>query len=221
MSKPLEARSDAQAHGERATDSATDPGSEADAAQERERDWPRRIRDGDVAAFEALVRTYTAPLRAYAERQVGSEAVAEEIVEDVFVDIWERRATWTVKDSVRRYLYGAVRRAALHVLRGRRTRTRIHDGFVRSGRAPAMGEPAPAPDEDAEARHLAALLQDAIEQLPDRAREAFLLARQHGLSHAEIAEVMHISSSSVEKNVARATSRLRAVLATWMGEPAE
>lgn len=221
MSKPLKARPDAQANAERATDPATEPGSEADAARERERDWPRRIRDGDAGAFEAMVRTYTDPLRAYAERQVGSEAVAEEIVEDVFVDIWERRATWTVKASVRRYLYGAVRRAALHVLRGRRTRTRVHDGFMRSGRAPAMGEPAPAPDEDAEARQLAALLQDAIEQLPDRAREAFMLARQHGLSHAEIAEVMHISSSSVEKNVARATSRLRDVLATWMGEPAE
>lgn len=185
-------------------------------APEDDQDWPQRIREGDVATFEALVRTYTAPLRAYAARHVGSEAGAEEIVEDVFVDIWERRATWTVKDSLRRYLYGAVRRAALHVRRGRRTRERIHDAFMRAGRAPAMGQPAPAPDAAAEASELAALLQDAIERLPDRARETFLLARQHGLSHAEIAEVMRISTSTVEKNLARATHRLRDLLATWM-----
>jgi RNA polymerase sigma-70 factor (ECF subfamily) len=82
-----------------------------------------------------------------------------------------------------------------------------------------MGEPAPAPDDYAEARQLAALLQDAIARLPERTRETFLLARQHGLSHAEIAEVMRISTSTVEKNLARATGRLRDVLAAWMEEP--
>lgn len=142
----------------------------ADADTAVEATWPGRIRGGDATAFETMVRRYTVRLRVYAERHVHAPTLAEEIVEDVFVDIWERRASWEVRTSLRRYLYGAVRK-------------------------------------------------DAIDRLPDRSREAFVLARRHELSHAEIAEVMGISISTVEKHIGRAMRELRKTLATWMTAP--
>jgi RNA polymerase sigma-70 factor (ECF subfamily) len=187
--------------------SASDPNAEAR--------WPARIREGEVAALEALYHTYNTRLCRYAEGYVHARDVAEEIVEDLFVRIWERRAEWEVRTSLRRYLYGAVRKAALQQLRDRGIRDEIHHRIGLTGRSPAMGEAAPTPEDELEVRELELILTKVIHRLPERSREAFLLARQHDLSYAEIAEIMEISISTVEKHVARAAGELKRTLAAW------
>ena len=59
-------------------------------------DWVERIRAGDAGAFEALFHTYHAPLCAFAYRYVGVRDLAEEIVQEVFLFVWERRETWEI-----------------------------------------------------------------------------------------------------------------------------
>ena len=85
-----------------------------------ERDWVARIRSGDGPAFEALFYAYHAPLCAFAYRLVGVRDLAEEIVQEVFLYIWERRETWDVRTSVKSYLFTAVRNAAMSYLRHER-----------------------------------------------------------------------------------------------------
>ena len=85
-----------------------------------ERDWVARIRGGDAPAFEALFHAYHAPLCAFANRLVGVRDLAEEIVQEVFLYIWERRETWDVRSSVKSYLFTAVRNAAMSYLRHER-----------------------------------------------------------------------------------------------------
>lgn len=187
--------------------STSDPNAEAQ--------WPARIRKGEVAALEALYDAYYTRLCRYAEGYVRVREVAEEVVEDLFVRIWERRAEWEVRSSLRRYLYGAVRKAALQQLRDREIREGIHHYIGLTGRSPAMGEAAPSPEDEIEVRELELRFKKVIHRLPERPREAFLLARQHDLSYAEIAEIMEISISTVEKHVARAAGELKETLAAW------
>src|SRR5438046_8289010 len=85
-----------------------------------ERDWVARIRSGDGTAFEALFHAYHAPLCAFAYRPVGVRDLAEEIVQEVFLYISERRETWDVRTSVESYLFTAVRNAAMSYLRHER-----------------------------------------------------------------------------------------------------
>lgn len=68
---------------------------------------------GDAAAFEHLFQAYYEPLCAFAFRYVQSAAIAEDIVQDIFTQLWECRTTWAIQGSPRSYLCSAVRNRAL------------------------------------------------------------------------------------------------------------
>jgi RNA polymerase sigma-70 factor (ECF subfamily) len=79
--------------------------------------WIARIRRGDSRAFEAMFRAYYNALVVYGTRIVRSTDIAEELVQEVFGRIWERRAKWEATGSLAAYLHGAVRNEALVRLR--------------------------------------------------------------------------------------------------------
>jgi RNA polymerase sigma-70 factor (ECF subfamily) len=182
-----------------------------------ESDAVSAIRSGDAAAFAQVFNEFYNRLCVYTRSYVRDFTAAEEIVEDLFVWIWENRAGWEVHTSLRQYLYTSVRNRALKHLRHERVRRRVHDTATRAAVPPGMAGPALAPDEELELRELAALVDRTVGGLPDRCREAFQLSRGHGLTHAEIAEVMGISVSTVEKHIVRATSTLRDAIAVRSG----
>lgn len=77
----------------------------------------RRVRDGDIGAFETLFRTLHAPLCEVVDGYVRSQAVAEEIVQELFFVIWMDRERLPDARSIRAYLFGAARNRAVHHLR--------------------------------------------------------------------------------------------------------
>src|SRR5215207_2149794 len=84
-------------------------------------EWVERIRAGDEAAFEALFRALAPGLCTLVTRYVHSRDIAEEIVQDLFLDIWTRRAELAIDRSIAAYLFGAARNRALnHAKRERR-----------------------------------------------------------------------------------------------------
>lgn len=180
-----------------------------------ERELLERLRAGDGAAFEALFRTYYNPLCHFAEGYVHSAHVAEELVEDVFCWIWERRAEWRVEHGVKAYLYGAVRNRALkHVARSRFAE-QIQEAADQEERALAMGQPPRPSDARVSDGELAQAVERAVAALPARCRQAYVLHRQHELSYAEIAGIMGTSVKTVENHLARALKALRMSLAAW------
>src|SRR5688572_7561247 len=74
-----------------------------------------RVREGDSEAFDSLLVAYGRQLASYAKRFLGSKEAAQDVVQDVFVHLWENRARITVRASVRAYLYTAVRNHALNI----------------------------------------------------------------------------------------------------------
>jgi RNA polymerase sigma-70 factor (ECF subfamily) len=178
----------------------------------------RRVRGGDVAAFEGLFRALHAPLCEVVDCYVRSQAVAEEIVQDLLFVVWMQRERLPADASVRAYLFAAARNRALHHLR--------HAAVVRhwarrvDSRPDVAGIAAsgPLPDVALEARERAAALRRAIDQLPPRARLALVLQREHEMTQAEVAVAMGISVKGVEKLLATAKQRLRERLGAHAGD---
>lgn len=170
-----------------------------------------------TAAFELLFRTYRPRLCAYAERYVACPDTAEEVVEEVFLRIWmQRKFEQGCCESPKRYLYTAVRNQALKVLDHERVVRQWRESARSQGHLPGMSQPPVAADERLHADRLAAALQEAVDRLPARCRQAYVLHRQQGSSQAEIAATMGISVRTVETQLARAARALRQQLAVWL-----
>lgn len=172
-----------------------------------ESEWVNAIRAGDVSAFEAMFHAYHAPMCAFAYRYLGARDLAEEIVQEVFLFVWERREGWDVRSSVRSYLFTAVRNAALSYLRHERV-VRRKESEVRR----LQPEPPPSPDLEAVEAETVAAVRRAVERLPERCRLAFTLHREQGLTYAEVAAVLGISPRTVEVQIGRALKSLRKYL---------
>lgn len=169
-----------------------------------------RIRAGDARAFEELFRAYQLELRRFVYRYVDSWAIAEDLVHDVFVAIWRRRTSWTVRGSLRLYLFTAARNNALSHLR-REIRERRWRASLERG---PLGDSGRHAENDGlrnlEQEERTALVRAAIAELPDRCREAIILRWQRQLSYAEIADAMQISVKTVEIHLTRGAKMLRA-----------
>jgi RNA polymerase sigma-70 factor (ECF subfamily) len=177
-----------------------------------------RIREGDEAAFESVFHAHYAPLANQALRYVHSREAAEEVVQRVFCRLWETRASWTVRTTIRGYLYVLVRNAAINDARHHRVVARCEADAVRRGGdfRPGLGEAAGRPaDGLALEREVATALHRAIDALPPRTRQAYVLRRDHGLSYAEVAEAMGVTVKNVEKLLGRAQTALREALASY------
>jgi RNA polymerase sigma-70 factor (ECF subfamily) len=180
-----------------------------------ERGLVARVQAGDEAAFRALFITFSAELVAFGARLVGSSAVAEEIVHDVLLGVWQGRSSWTVRDSVRSYLFGAVRNRAIRYLKHERVVWRWRERQVAEARTRPAWPASPMADEHDRTQALDGALARAVAELPDRCHQVFTLRWQRGLSYADIAKAMGISVRTVENQLARALKALRRRLAGW------
>jgi RNA polymerase sigma-70 factor (ECF subfamily) len=157
-----------------------------------------RVAKGDEAAFGVLFHAYHQRLGAYIYRLTESFTATEEIVQDVFVKIWLKRATLSEVDHFDAYLFTAARNHAFNYLR-KLARERAHQASLPAEEAVVEEEP----------DQRAALLEQAISHLPRQQKNVYLLHRRQGLSHAEIAEHLHLSVETVKKHMSLALRSIR------------
>ncbi|CAM3381386.1 RNA polymerase sigma-70 factor [Rhodothermus bifroesti] len=168
-----------------------------------------RVRQGDAVAFEQLFRLYYAPLVHFAARIVGAFPEAEEIVQKVFVNLWQRRTLWVPQASVAAYLYGAVRNEAVKYCQRRPMAASLEA-------AETLTAESLDPDLQLLGNELAGLIERLVSELPQQRRLIFSLSRDHGLSYAEIAQALGISIKTVETQMGRALRQLRERLKTLL-----
>jgi RNA polymerase sigma-70 factor (ECF subfamily) len=142
---------------------------------------------------------------------VRAPEIAEEIVQEIFANVWERRAEWVVKDSVRSYLYGSARNRALSHLKHTRVAAQWEAIALRDLEV-ARDVGGAGADERVRTQDFARALVRAIERLPMRRRQAYTLRWQHQLPLSEIARVMGVTVKCVELHLAAASKVLRAEL---------
>lgn len=175
-----------------------------------DRDVLTRLRQSDEQAFDTLFRQYYAPLVGFTESLLRSRAEAEEIVQDVMLEVWRRRASLELDVTWRAYLFRAARNRALNALRHTRVAQRA-EPFVRGAEAVDATTPG-----DIEAGELDAAFRTVLGGLPEPVREVFLLSRRDHLKYGEIAATLGISIKTVEARMGRALKELREQLKEWL-----
>jgi len=172
-----------------------------------DRDSVAAVTVRDEGELQALLDQLWIPLLRYASRWVGTTDAAKDAVQDAFVRLWENRDRWQPGSSPRQILYVLTRNAALNQQASEAARRR-RGSDARSPR------PAAAPDPLDQVAHseVDSAVQAGIAALPERQREAVLLARIHGLSRREIAATMGIAEQTVANHVAAGLSRLAQLL---------
>ena len=170
---------------------------------------------GEQLSLEILFRAYHRKLCSFARSYVTCPDVAEELVEDVFLRLWEQRENGHACVNPRGYLYAAVRNQALKHLAHERVVRATAARVQGEGFSPAMSQASAPADDEVQANELADAFSVAVEQLPARCREAYTL-HHSGLSYVEIGETMGTSSRTVETQVRNAKRMLRRQLAAWL-----
>ncbi len=160
----------------------------------------------DDRQFEQLFKAYYNPLFAYAYTIVHDEALAEEIVQTVFLRLWEKREAIAIQVSWKAYLYKAIYHESLNS----RKRWHLHQLYVQG-----QGEPVGVTD-STDGRELEARLEEALRQLPEKCRTVFQLSRFEELKYQEIADRLQISIKTVEAHMGKALKVLRVQLADFL-----
>lgn len=167
------------------------------------------LRRSDDSAFAAIFRAYYAGLVGAAERVLADRTAAEDVAQEVMVELWKRRESLTGDVRLRSYLFQATRNRAFNHIR--------HLRVIRAGEphAPPPSAP-PATEAAAAAGELDAAARRAMAELSEEVRETFLLNRVDGLTYAEVASTLGISVKTVEARMGRALRLLRERLAPWL-----
>lgn len=169
------------------------------------------IRIGNEAVFEGVFRQYYTPLCRYARPILGDTDEAEEVVQGVFVTIWERRESLLITTSLKAYLYRAVHNRCLN-----RLSQQTNQAGHREQAAAELYAHADNSTQALLAEELSTRLQRAIGRLPEQCRRAFELSRFEELSYKEIADRLGIATKTVENQIGKALRILRTELSDYL-----
>jgi RNA polymerase sigma-70 factor, ECF subfamily len=161
----------------------------------------------DAHAFENLFRTYYTELGRFAMKYLRDKETAEELVQDLFVDLWEKRHTLNITGSVKSYLYTATKNRSLNYLKSKLAQLQ-QLGDDSSELAAHHSNTESLYDQN----ELEQIIANGIEALPEKCRIIFQLSRHAGLSYAEIAQELNLSPKTVENQMGTALKKLRSYL---------
>jgi RNA polymerase sigma-70 factor (ECF subfamily) len=169
------------------------------------------IRKGSTNSFNKLFSDYYKNLCLFAYTYVKDTDIAEEIVQEIFITIWEQRKTIIIKTSTRAFLYTSVKNRAINYLRDEKTRILHKDQFVRE--KISKTENIINLYELEELNHI---LREAIKELPDQCRIIFGMRQNQNLSNRQIANQLNLSVKTVENQIYIAVKKLREKLAPYL-----
>jgi RNA polymerase sigma-70 factor (ECF subfamily) len=167
-----------------------------------------RIQEGDRGAFETLFRFYYEEVCGFVDSKIGASNHSDDIVQEIFLGLWRRRADLTIRSTFRAYLFGAARKEAISHRERREVRNQSEEDRKEMWDR-VRNWSSPSPVEHLEYNQLERELQTFIAELPERRREVYVLSRQHGLTYEEIATVMDISPKTVDNQMVEALKFLR------------
>jgi RNA polymerase sigma-70 factor (ECF subfamily) len=151
-----------------------------------------------------MFRQYYQMLCSYALKFTGDPDSAEEVVQDLFYKLWEKRMELHINTSVKSYLFSAVHNRCLKYIEHRQVETRYRSYYLQH-----ESEIDNEPQESANINELQGIINKTLSALPERCGRIFRLNRYEGLKYHEIAEKLSISVKTVEANMGKALKMLR------------
>lgn len=177
-------------------------------ADKTEQRWIKKLAKGDELAFRNIYELHWEHLYFAAFKRLGSSPVAEEIVQDIFADLWFKRNRLNIKGSLKAYLHGALKYRILDHMRHEKVREKYVQHLTQFFIAEENEILKNIYSQDLE-QHL----QQAATQLPPRCYTIYQLSRKHHFSNREIADQLNISPKTVENQITKALRMLRTHLA--------
>lgn len=167
-----------------------------------------RSADGDVRAFEVLIRRHTPLLRAYARRTLGSTDELDDVVQETFITAWNRLDSLEDRAHVKAWLMRILSRKCLDRIRARRDHDDVTELEVA---APDEG----APERVAEARDREHAVELALAALPETQRRCWLMKEVLEYRYEEIAEELDVPLSTVRGLLSRARKNMIRLMEGW------
>lgn len=164
-----------------------------------------------MPTFESLFKTYYSALCTFAYDFVNRHDLAEEIVQDTFMKIWEKYDDLNIQVSEKAYLYRAVQNNCLNFIKQNKSRTQYSSELLQQieSRIHLFSLPSDSPANMLETSELEQLAEKAIRKLPPQCQDVFRLSRFEQLSYPEISRHLGISVNTVKTQMTRALQRLR------------
>jgi RNA polymerase sigma factor (sigma-70 family) len=177
-----------------------------------------RLQADDEQALELIFDRYLTPLVRFADTILhGDQGLAGDVVSDVLTTLWMRRADAEPIRNLRSYLYRAVRNHALSQRRSdRRAAARVL-AFGAEARSVGLGEPAASPDTAVEADERIRIVWQSVRAMREPLRTVAILRWSHGLSFAEVGQVVGCSEAVARTHASRALTILRAIVPDLIG----
>ena len=176
-----------------------------------EEELVRKIAMGDQKAYKALFHLYYKRLCQFAFLLIHSVEISEEVVLDVFINVWTKRSQLAQVRNIRSFLYTSVRNHAIDYQRTKPTHTQDYINVYEL----EVKDQDPSVDERIDLEQFRERLQKAFELLPERCR---MIARLHfsdQLSYNEIAEYLRISHKTARAQIAIATKKLKEIFVKY------
>lgn len=169
-----------------------------------------RLKSGDEKAYDFLMNIYYGKLCSYAHSLTHNKERAEDIVQNVMVNLWINRKKISFRISLKSYLYKSVYNEFISEFRKNSKVVRLEKKYIDAIDLVVT-------DEGLDLDYLTDIVNREIDKLPPKCREVFLLNKKEGLTQIEISEYLNISVKTIESHISRAFK----VLNKKLGEKAE
>ena len=166
----------------------------------------RAAQDGDIDAFEAIVRRHQAAVYRVARRMLGSSADAQDVTQDTFVRAWRHLGRFRSDSAVSTWLYRIVTRRCLDLIATSRPTEHLDEDLQTSGTDPS---------ENAEQRERLRAITHAIAMLPAEQRAALVLREFEALSYQDVADVLGTTVPAIKGRIHRARITVLNQTAPW------
>lgn len=169
------------------------------------------IKEDDQVAYTEIFLRYSKLLVAHAYRLLGDQDEANDVVQDVFLTLWQKRENFALNTSLSSYLYTAIRNRVFNRMSHQKIVAKYADSivnFMEVGHAET--------DEMIRTKELAIIIEQGIATLPPKMREVFLLNKREELSYKEIALKLDITDKTAKQQVYNAIKNLRLKITSLM-----
>jgi RNA polymerase sigma-70 factor (ECF subfamily) len=161
------------------------------------------LKAGDESSYKQLFSEYYVLLSAYANKYVNDPEEAREIVQDLFVHLFEIRNSLSITTSLKSYLYGSVRNRCLNHIRYIKLQEKSLENLM------AEGSPATIQEDKIMETELEYRIFKIVSELPLQCQRIFRMSRVEGKQNSEIAQILNLSIRTVETQISKALKILR------------
>lgn len=163
----------------------------------------RDLHNGSVEAFEHIFKIYWNDLYRIAKTKLRSSSEAEDVVQTIFSNLWEKRESLAIND-LSAYLHGALKNRIINIIRSKITRDKYWEYY--KAFVPASHH---ITENKVVVEDLNNAVKEAVNLLPEKSREVFKLSRIEGRSNAEIANLLNLSEKAIEYHLTKCLRTLR------------